>query len=270
MNSKLFPDKGFTHGGIFHADDVFTTALLKILNPDFRWERGFVVPEDFDGIVYDIGCGEFDHHQADARVRENGVPFASFGLVWEKYGGYVLDEKEAEAFDKDFVQMLDLTDNTGSRNSLSSLIHDMNPEWNEEVSSDEAFDKAVEFAIFTLETQFKHIQSRKEADSIIQEKLSEAVGQTLYIGEYVPWGTALKDTDIQYVIYKSERGGYNIQIVPHKDEDETTKSFPVEWRGKTREELEKITGIKGLTFCHNAGFLCATETLEAAWAVTMK
>ena len=187
MNNKLFPNKGFTHGGIFHADDVFTTALLKILNDDFTWERGFVVPEDFEGIVYDIGFGEFDHHQADARVRGNGVPYAAFGLVWERFGCYVMDKKDADAFDREFVQMIDLTDNTGSRNLISSLIHDMNPEWNEELSSDEAFNKAVEFVVFTLETQFKHIQSKRDANTIVKEKLSEAVGKTLYIGEYVPW-----------------------------------------------------------------------------------
>ena len=26
------PDQGFTHAGTFHADDVFSTALLRILN----------------------------------------------------------------------------------------------------------------------------------------------------------------------------------------------------------------------------------------------
>ena len=45
----------FTHGGKFHADDVFSTALLQILRPDIQVTRGFVVPDDFDGIVYEIG-----------------------------------------------------------------------------------------------------------------------------------------------------------------------------------------------------------------------
>ena len=58
------PANGFTHAGKFHADDVFATALLQILRPDIRITRGYVVPEDFDGIVYDIGFGMFDHHQA--------------------------------------------------------------------------------------------------------------------------------------------------------------------------------------------------------------
>ena len=55
------PANGFTHAGKFHADDVFATALLQIIRPDIRITRGFVVPDDFDGIVYDIGFGMFDH-----------------------------------------------------------------------------------------------------------------------------------------------------------------------------------------------------------------
>ena len=51
------PAKGFTHGGKFHADDVFATALLMIVRPDIKVTRGFVVPDGFDGIVYDVGCG---------------------------------------------------------------------------------------------------------------------------------------------------------------------------------------------------------------------
>ena len=42
---------------------MFATALLHILRPDLKITRGFVVPDDFDGIVYDVGFGMFDHHQ---------------------------------------------------------------------------------------------------------------------------------------------------------------------------------------------------------------
>ena len=63
----LVPDHGFTHGAKFHADDLFSTALLRLINPDIQVERGFDVPENFDGIVYDIGRGRFDHHQQDNR-----------------------------------------------------------------------------------------------------------------------------------------------------------------------------------------------------------
>lgn len=59
----------FTHGGKFHADDVFSSALLLYINPEISITRGNSVPDDFTGIVFDIGRGEFDHHQ---RTAESG------------------------------------------------------------------------------------------------------------------------------------------------------------------------------------------------------
>lgn len=81
------PANGFTHAGKFHADDVFATALLQIIRPDIRITRGFVVPDDFDGIVYDIGFGMFDHHQEPREYRANGIPMrpsACCGGYWAR------------------------------------------------------------------------------------------------------------------------------------------------------------------------------------------
>ena len=92
--------KAFTHGGKFHADDVFSAALLLYLNPEIQISRGNQVPEDFDGIVFDIGRGAYDHHQKDSRIRENGVPYAAFGLLWEALGAEILGEELALSFDE--------------------------------------------------------------------------------------------------------------------------------------------------------------------------
>ncbi len=80
----------FTHSGKFHADDVFSSALLLYLNPEITILRGNKVPEDFDGIIFDIGRGRYDHHQKDSRIRENGIPYAAFGLLWEELGTEIL------------------------------------------------------------------------------------------------------------------------------------------------------------------------------------
>lgn len=87
-------ERGFTHGGGFHADDVFSSALLRILNPQIEILRGNVVPEEFDGIVYDIGRGKFDHHQQQKLYRENGIPYAAFGLLWKEFGGLLLTDED--------------------------------------------------------------------------------------------------------------------------------------------------------------------------------
>ena len=71
---RLKDASAFTHSGKFHADDVFSSALLLYLNPEITILRGNKVPEDFDGIIFDIGRGRYDHHQKDSRIRENGIP----------------------------------------------------------------------------------------------------------------------------------------------------------------------------------------------------
>ena len=99
--------KAFTHSGKFHADDVFSYALLLYLNPAITITRGNKVPKDFDGIVFDIGRGKYDHHQKDSRIRENGIPYAAFGLLWEELGKEILGEELAAKFDESFIQPLD-------------------------------------------------------------------------------------------------------------------------------------------------------------------
>ena len=94
------PAKGFTHGGKFHADDVFATALLMIVRPDIKVTRGFVVPDGFDGIVYDVGCGMFDHHQEPRESRPNGVPYAAFGLLWRVLGAQLVGAHQARLLDE--------------------------------------------------------------------------------------------------------------------------------------------------------------------------
>ena len=136
--------EGFTHGGIFHADDVFATALLTILNPEIKITRGFTILDHYEGIVYDIGMGRYDHHQKDRRIRANGVPYAAFGLLWERFGEELVCRPDAEKFDEEFVQQIDQADNTGEANLLSMTIADRNLTWQDDPAlADHAFEGAL-------------------------------------------------------------------------------------------------------------------------------
>ncbi|MBE5962580.1 MAG: MYG1 family protein [Lachnospiraceae bacterium] len=259
-------EKGFTHGGKFHADDVFAAALLTIINPDFKVERGFEVPENFDGIVFDIGFGEFDHHQADKKVRENEVAYAAFGLIFERFGGLLMDEEDKAKFDERFVQPLDINDNTGEDNEIAKLISRFNPSWDEEADTDEYFEQAKQFAMTILNNEIRYYKSSKKAKQIVEQELSNAKDGILVLSQYIPWKKAVEGTDIEFVIYPSKRGGYCAQGVPKQSEEEGKEKlsydFPEEWRGKTKEELPEISGIKTLSFCHNSGFLLSAGTVE--------
>ena len=169
----------WTHNGKFHADDVFSAALLLYLNPEIRIFRGNQVPEDFTGVVFDIGRGRYDHHQKDSRIRENGIPYAAFGLLWEGLGADILGEELAEKFDESFVQPLDNNDNTGEKNELASLIGSFNPAWDSEDNNDEAFFQAVSVAGMILDHKFERYLGNERADQRVNELLKAKEEQSL-------------------------------------------------------------------------------------------
>ena len=258
----------FTHSGKFHADDVFSSALLLYLNPEITITRGNKVPEDFDGIVFDIGRGKYDHHQKDSRIRENGIPYAAFGLLWEDLGCEILGDELAEKFDEAFVQPLDNNDNTGEKNELASLIGSFNPSWDENGGTDEAFFRAVSVAGMILENKFARYLGNERADKRIEEVL-ETRDQTgdsriLVLPEFIPCQKRLSETEVAFVIFPSNRGGYCIQ--PQKKEYSLNYkcSFPSEWLGLENEELQKETGLSSATFCHKGGFLMSVGDLSDA------
>ena len=236
----------FTHGGKFHADDVFSSALLLYINPEISITRGNSVPDDFTGIVFDIGRGEFDHHQKDSRIRENGVPYAAFGLLWEAVGADILGEELAVKFDESFVQPLDNNDNTGEKNELATLIGNFNPSWDYEGGSDEAFFQAVSVAGMILENKFERYRGNERADKRVEEVLAkhDPASRILVLPEFIPCQKALSETDIAFVIFPSNRGGFCIQPQKREYSMNYKCSFPAEWLGLEGEELVNATGSK--------------------------
>lgn len=264
--------KAFTHGGKFHADDVFSAALLLYINPEIVISRGNKVPEDFDGIVFDIGRGRYDHHQKDSRVRENGVPYAAFGLLWEVLGKEILGEELAEKLDESFIQPLDINDNTGEKNELATLIGNFNPPWDAKGGSDEAFFQAVSVAGMILENKFERYRGNARADQRVEQVLKghDQKDRILVLPEFIPCQKALTETEIAFVIFPSNRGGYCIQPQKREYSMNYKCSFPSQWLGLEGEELVKETGLSSAVFCHKGGFLMTAGELEDAKAACKK
>ncbi len=264
--------KAFTHGGKFHADDVFSSALLLYINPEIVISRGNKVPEDFDGIVFDIGRGRYDHHQKDSRVRENGVPYAAFGLLWEVLGKEILGEELAEKMDESFIQPLDINDNTGEKNELATLIGNFNPPWDAKGGSDEAFFQAVSVAGMILENKFERYRGNARADQRVEQVLEEhnPKDRILVLPEFIPCQKALAETEIAFVIFPSNRGGYCIQPQKREYSMNYKCSFPSQWLGLEGEGLVKETGLSSAVFCHKGGFLMTVGELEDAKAACKK
>nr|WP_319488933.1 MYG1 family protein [uncultured Caproiciproducens sp.] len=261
-----------THGGKFHADDVFSAALLKTVNPNIKIIRAFEVPDDFDGIAFDIGWGEFDHHQENAEVRENGVPYAAFGLLWREFGVSVLISngcpseeaaKEAAHFDENFIQSLDEDDNTGCGNQLASVIGTFNPNWDSSQLPDQCFAEALGFAAVILKKKLDSVMSAQRAKKLVEMALTDSKDTIVILPRFAPWKMVLIPSAAEFVVYPSQRGGYNAQVIPIDfDTKEVKCNFPQEWAGKPEDELQKISGIKTLKFCHKGRFLISADSLD--------
>lgn len=259
--------KGITHGGKFHADDVFSTALLRIICPEFSVKRVFEVNEtDDECIVYDIGRGRFDHHGEEVLYHENGRRYASFGLLWEEYGEYITEnENVKKSIEDSFVSLIDEADNGGELDMVSHIISAFNPAWNSNDDPDAAFEEAVSTAKIILEKLIRKEKAAVLADEEVLQAYDEMKDNIVILKRFAPWTKLLVDTDAEFVVYPSMRGGYNVQGVPVNSETRDLKiPFPESWCGLENEALAEASGIEDMVFCHKSGFLIAVKTVEGA------
>ena len=227
-----------THDGTFHADEVFATVVLsRILEKEnIKLCRTSGITQEEKGIVYDVGYGKYDHHQPGGNgERENGVKYAAFGLIWKKFGKKYLESINVsniddvwEAIDKKLVQNIDLIDNgqLGKLTqfdfeiiTLSGLISMYNSNWDDKTENqDSQFLEAVKLASTIFDRIVKNAISKMNAKAKINKAIGEAKNQILILDEFMPWKEFLleneKGKDILFVVFPSNRGGYNVYAVP--------------------------------------------------------
>lgn len=277
-----------THSGTFHCDEVFSTVLFSKILPEVIVCRTPEVEQVRDNqYVYDIGGGELDHHQFGGNgERENGVKYSSCGLVWRKFGKDVIkkytDEKIEEVWkklDKDLVQYIDAGDNGQIPTidldyklvQLAGIISAFNPNWDEEVDPDDKFIEAVKFANVVFENSIKSTISKLKAKEEVELAINNSKDGIMVLNKYLPWKETLLESDnekaklINFAVFPSNRGGYNVYTVPVQvGSFESRKLLPEEWAGLRDEELQKVTNVKTASFCHNKRFICVAGTKEDA------
>lgn len=272
-----------THDGKFHADEVMATAILnEIFITELTRTRNKEILDGLD-IVYDVNGGELDHHGIDKVLREDGIPFSSCGLVWNKFGRDVvrfkdetLNEQEIEDvfnfIDRSLIEGIDALDNgiwidktEIPLMNISSILSGFNPVWYEENNENEYFNKAVEFAASILNNKINFkISVLKAKEKVIKAYETRQIPEVVIIDTYCPYIEALKEVDknekILFVIFKSKTN-YILQTIRGKD-GEDRKKLPKTWLGKRDEELAEVTGVSDAIFCHTGRFIAGAGSLE--------
>ncbi len=279
-----------THSSGFHTDDIFAAAtLLVLLEKEHEViivrSRDMSVIEKADyvfdvGGIYDPSTHRFDHHQeGGAGKRENGVPYAAFGLVWNEYGEKISGSLGVkEKIDCALVQPIDAGDNgvqfletkiKGLRPFDVGLITSLySPTWKEETENiNDIFVKLVYYAKELLQRVIISMKDREEGEKHVLEAYENSEDKRLVIldNSRYPWGEVLSGLpEPIFVVYKNITDEtWSIKGVRSDLFSFTPrKKLPEAWAGKTGEQLEKITGVAGSVFCHNARFMAVAKTKE--------
>lgn len=284
-----------THNGAFHADDVFACATLEILlekkNTRYKIIRSRNETDFARGdFVFDVG-GEyspekniFDHHQkGGAGARDNGVPYAAFGLVWKHFGReIVLSDSIWKDIDEKFVTSIDAHDN-GHRIyrefdleilpvEISNVVSFFNTTWKEDAATnDKNFLKMVEVAKIILLRLIQRITDKLEGQIYVEEAYGNARDKgVIVLEDNWSWQKVLKDKpDTVYVVYPSHMNNWHVQAI-EEEIFKSRKPFPESWAGERDESLAKITGVSDALFAHPKRFLVGAKSREGAIKLAKK
>ncbi|MEK9184718.1 MAG: MYG1 family protein, partial [Patescibacteria group bacterium] len=219
----------------------------------------------------DLARNKFDYHQeGGAGERENGIPYASFGLVWKKVGVQLCDSQTiTDSIDKKLVQPLDAHDN--GIEIVNSLFKNIYPYTigHAIYAFGEAFAKAVIFAKGVLAREINTSKNDEDSRKLIVKAYENASDKRVIIfdvsyDEFIVNEVMQKFPEVLYMLYPRDEK-WNLKII-RKDPQkfEAKKPFPAEWAGKRDEELAKITGVTDAVFCHNKRFLAVADSKEGA------
>ena len=161
-----------THNGTFHADEVMSLCILiNVFGNDIKLFRTTKLDKTDEAFIFDMGGGSFDHHGKDFnKMRENGVKYASCGLIWKEFGKTILSnlgvrdiDNAFDYIDNDLICDIDRYDNGQtisidapySVKNVSDLIDLFNPDFDELDKEKEYFLKAVLFANIIFSKEMK-------------------------------------------------------------------------------------------------------------------
>ena len=173
------------------------------------------------------------------------------------------------------------------RTGLSSRVSRVNPRWNEiDESTGKRPDENERFEIASamcgegfLSILGQVVESDIPARAFVERALlsRKDVDESGEIVKFesggLPWRSHLYELEkthsvdplIKFVLYTDVAGMWRVQAVTVEGRGfENRLSLPEEWRGVRDEDLAKLAGIEGCTFCHAAGFIGGNKTFEGA------
>ena len=266
-----------THSGKFHLDDVMSTVFLSNFFKKIKLYRSPSLTKKYsDKLVYDIGQGDFDHHQKNKNgKRKNGIYYSSIGLLWKKFGKDYLKKINAPNIDnaytiieEELIQYIDAGDNiqteylTNKKLIMPDLIKLCNKNWDDDISENQAFINALKVGDEFWNIFLNHTFSRVKAFDIVTQILQNTKEYYFILDRDMPYKDAViknSNKKVKYVIYPSQREGYEIRCILNR-----SHFYSKLVEASSLQEAKIISNNNDLIYIDNHGKLCCTSSLESA------
>lgn len=282
-----------THDGKFHCDDLFACASIQIYldKKDFGYELRRTRDEQlikkgdyvFDvGGIHDPSINRYDHHQkGGAGERANGIPYASFGLVWETLGAEICGNAEIKNLvEEELVMPVDADDSgyklfdlkTGiAPYRIQEFFYSSRPTWKEEPNFDETFVELLPQVKKLIKRLIKKSEDYLEARTIVKNAYENSADKRLVTFDInLPPATSIltEHPEPLYAVSPRPEGTWRVEAVTKgRFTFESRKPFPEAWRGERDAGLQAVTGVSDAVFCHNGGFMAVAQTKDGAMAL---
>jgi len=280
------------HSGNFHIDDVFAVATIELWLGDephtvVRTRDASVIATG-DYVVdvggeYDPARDRFDHHQGGAGEHSDGIPYSSFGLVWNKYGEQLCGSREAAAsIEKRIVESIDAMDNGidvwkpvfdhAYPYLFRDIIFAFRPTWKEkDRSTDEAFLEVVAIARLVLAREIHMAIDAVEGEQKAREAYTHASDKRIIVlDDRYPWEEVFADYPEPLYVVAPRRGNDGWSVKAVRDDFRSfanRKDLPAAWAGLSGDDLAMATGVPDAIFCHAKQWMIVARSKEGALAL---
>ena len=263
------------HDGVFHADDALCVALLETVlgrKCDMIRSRKENELKEAD-IICDVGHGEFDHHQEDSEMYQNGIKMAACGKVARALcdAGYITKD-ELEKLKIKALYAVEALDN-GQKDTESypnpftfvSIMNNVGPDGIYGATQDARFAQVVDMAKIVLEQIFAISREEIENVSLLKDYIYHREDPNYVIMEdkYIrSWQNMIIDYNnqetesgrIMIVMYPMNSKEWRIQVAPKSNSSfDSWVKIPI-----------GVSALDGFVFRHNAAFIAGFTNRESA------
>lgn len=282
-----------THSRQFHTDEIMAIMLLKtyffkdsptiirtrdqsVISEYQKDENVFVIDV---GFSHDESMKNFDHHQNTfSETWPDGTPLSSCGLIWKwlrknKYLHQKMNDVMMDTIENEIIKKVDALDNGCGFWAEGIILSQFNRNHHDDSVIDKQFQRALFTAFSIYENSVYHLKSKIRDKKDIYKAIenSKQYKHTVVFKSKLNDGVNIvaDETDANWIIIPRTNNSWKIIAAPKSSKETFSikKTFPKEWAGLSDIELQNVSGIPNLVFCHKNLFMVIFEgsLTEALW-----